>query len=118
MGSASTFHNFKLGDIVYHRQVYSHREALKIVGIREHELELEGDYSGMHNIIQKQWMPIKGVSRIHNHAYKAKCRQTAVDIEALAIPVDPNHDNMTRTMFDLLGMVLILTNDVSLNPEY
>lgn len=44
--------------------------------------------------------------------YKKKCRRAAVDIETLALPVNPNHDNMTKTMFDLLHMVLVLTNDV------
>jgi recombinational DNA repair protein RecR len=111
--------DFKLGQTVYHRDVYQHQEPLKIVGIRETELELEGDYSGQYNVIQKQWMPVKGVSRIYNHAYKLKCRNQAVTIEELAKPItDRKQDNMTSTMFDLLDMVMILTNDVSLNPEY
>jgi hypothetical protein len=62
-------------------------------------------------------MPIKGVSRIRDHKYKKECRDAAVVIEELTKPVDRNHDNMTRTMFDLLDMVFKLTNDVSLNPE-
>ena len=112
--------NFQLGQIVYHRDVYNHKESLKIVGIREHELELEGDYSGgTNNIIQKQWMSIKGVSRIYNHKYKKECRDAAVTIETLAIPiVNGNQDNVTITMFELLDMVFVLTNDVSLNPEF
>jgi hypothetical protein len=110
---------FKIGQTVYHRDIYDHREALKIVGIRETELELEGDYSGgTHGAVQKQWMPIKGTSYIFNHKYKKECRDAAVAIEELAKPVDRNHDNMTKTMFDLLGMVFQLTNDVSLNPEF
>ena len=110
---------FKLGQTVYHREIYDHREPLKIVGIREAELELEGDYSGgTHGGVQKQWMPIKGVSRIMDHKYKKECRDTAVAIEELAKPItDRNQDTMTKTMFDLLDMVFKLTNDVSLNPE-
>lgn len=111
--------NFKIGQIVYHRDIYDHREALKIVGIRETELELEGDYSGgTHLVVGKQWMPIKGVSRIRDHKYKKECRDFAVSVEEISKPVDKNHDNMTKTMFDLLDMVFKLTNDVSLNPEF
>jgi hypothetical protein len=109
----------ELGQTVYHRDVYNHREPLKIVGIRENEIELEGDYSGgTHNNIQKQWMPIKGVSRVYNHKYKKECRDNASATEILAYPVNPNRDNMTRAMHDLLHMVLVLTSDVELNPEY
>ena len=111
---------FKIGQIVYHRDIYDHREELKVVGIRETELELEGDYSGgTHLAVGKQWMPIKGVSRIRDHKYKKECRDFAVAVEELAKPVtDRNQDNVTKTMFDLLDMVFKLTNDVSLNPEF
>jgi len=110
--------DFHIGQIVYHRDVYEHREPLEIVGIRKDELELEGDYSGGTNgIKQKSWLPIKGVSVVYNYAYKKKCRDTAVAIEELAKPVDRNGDTMTSTMFDLLDMVFKLTTDVSLNPE-
>ena len=108
---------FYIGQTVYHRDVYEHREPLEVVGIRKDELELEGDYSGMYNIKQRSWMPIKGVSTIYDHAYKQKCRDAAVTIQHLANPVDRNRDTMTSTMFDLLDMVLKLTTDVSLNPE-
>jgi hypothetical protein len=49
--------NLRLGQTVYHRDVYSHAEPLKIVGIREDQVELEGDYSGMYNQISRSWMP-------------------------------------------------------------
>ena len=110
---------FELGQTVYHRSVYEHKESLKIVGILEDKLLLEGDFSGgTHNVVQRDWLPIKGVSRIYNHKYKQECRKSAIAIEALSIPVDRNHDNMTKTMFDLLDMVLVLTSDITLNPEY
>ena len=109
---------FELGQTVYHRNVYEHKEPLKIVGILEDKLFLEGDFSGgTHNVIQRDWLPIKGVSRIYNHKYKQECRESAIAINALAIPVDKNHDNMTKTMFELLHMVLVLTSDIELNPE-
>lgn len=109
----------EIGQYVYHRDIYDHKEKLKVVGIREEEIELEGDYSGgTHMVCQKQWMPISGVSRIFNHKYKEECRKTATSIQALAIPVNENHNNMTKTMFELLHMVFVLTNDVSLNPEF
>lgn len=46
---------------VYSEQIYHGREPFKIVGIREHEVELEGDYSGMNNIIGKQWFNKKDI---------------------------------------------------------
>jgi hypothetical protein len=52
----------ELGVTVYHKDVYWGREPMKIVGIREHEIELEGDWSGgTHNVCQKGWMPIEGI---------------------------------------------------------
>ena len=109
---------FELGQTVYHRSVYEHKEPLKIVGILEDKLLLEGDFSGgTHNVTQRDWFPIKGTSRIYNHKYKKECRESAITIQTLAIPVDKNHDNMTKTMFDLLDMVLVLTSDITLNPE-
>jgi len=110
--------NFFIGQTVYHRDVYEHREPLEVVGIRKDELELEGDYSGgTAGFKQRSWMPMKGVSTVYNHAYKQKCRDAAVAIQHLANPVDRNRDTMTSTMFDLLDMVFQLTTDVSLNPE-
>ncbi|HWR94676.1 MAG TPA: hypothetical protein VN192_05710 [Flavobacterium sp.] len=109
---------FELGQTVYHRSVYEHKEPLKIVGILEDKLLLEGYFSGgTHNVVQRDWLPIKGVSRVYNHKYKQECRKSAIAIQALSIPVDRNHDNMTKTMFDLLDMVLVLTSDITLNPE-
>jgi len=109
---------FELGQTVYHRQIYNHKEPLKVVGIRENELELEGDYSGgTHNVCQKQWMPIVGVSRIYNHAFKEKCRKDASTIEILAIPASGCKDNAFVVMMDLANMVMHLTAEVELNPE-
>ena len=51
-----------LGQIVYHTDLYWGHEPMKIVGLRETQVELEGDYSGgTHNVCQKDWMPISGV---------------------------------------------------------
>jgi hypothetical protein len=111
--------NFFIGQTVYHRDVYEHREPLEVVGICKDKLLLEGDYSGgTAGFKQQSWMPIKGVSLVYNHAYKKRCRDSAIVIEELAKPVDRNADTMTRTMFDLLDMVFQLTKDVSYNPEY
>lgn len=40
---------------VYIEDLYEGREPFKIVGIRENQVELEGDYSAMNNTIGKQW---------------------------------------------------------------
>lgn len=111
-------HPFQLGQTVYHRAVYDHREPLRIVGIRETELELEGDYSGgTHGVTQRQWMPIKGVSRIYNHGYKLECRREANNVEALLNGTDTSR-NEVRALYDLASRIQVLTTDVSLNPEF
>jgi hypothetical protein len=54
-----------LGMFVFHESIYDGKELLKVVGIRNKEIELEGDYSGgTHNVIQKAWLPIKGTFRL------------------------------------------------------
>lgn len=55
----------ELGMTVFHDSIYKGRELMTIVGIRKHEVELEGDYSGgTHNILQKSWLPIEGAFRL------------------------------------------------------
>ena len=111
--------SFQIGQTVYHRSVYEHKEPLKIVGILEDKLLLEGDYSGgTNNVCQRDWLPIKGTSRIYNHAFKLKARKDAIDIETLAIPCAGSQDNTFKCMMDMVHAVMVLTNDVSLNPEY
>lgn len=51
-----------IGQKVYHKEIYDGKELMTVVGIREIEVELEGDYSGgTHNVCQKDWLPIDGV---------------------------------------------------------
>ena len=53
-----------------------------------------------------------------NRKYRAECRRYAIDVETLAIPItDREQDDVTKTMFDLLHMVLVLTNDIETVPE-
>ena len=57
--------------LVFHEGLYDGKVQMKIVGIRKHEVELEGDYSGgTHNVTQKSWMPIEGAFRM-----RAVCQQ-------------------------------------------
>jgi hypothetical protein len=52
----------ELKQTVFHRDIYDGKEPMKVVGIRETEVELEGDYSGgTHNVCQKSWHSIDGV---------------------------------------------------------
>lgn len=54
-----------LGMQVFHESIYDGRELMKVVGIRESQVELEGDYSGgTHNVIEKDWLPILGTFRL------------------------------------------------------
>ena len=111
--------NFKIGQTVYHRDVYNHREPLKIVGILESELLLEGDYSGgTHNVCQRSWLPIKGVSIIYNHGQKAEFRKQASDIEILAYPCAGSKDPCYLAMMDMVHAVKVLTGDITYNPEF
>lgn len=110
---------FQIGQTVYHRSIYNHKEPLKIIGILEDKLLLEGDFSGgTHPTTQHCWLPIKDTSRIYNHAFKLQARQDAIAIEILAIPCAGSQDNTFKCMMDMVHAVLVLTNDVSLNPEY
>ena len=112
-------HKLEIGQFVYHREIYNHRERMKIVGLRQNEVELEGDYSGgTNNVCQKQWMPIKGTSRIYDHGRKQEFRNSAITMMELAKPIGQPKDNMTKSMFDLNDMVMILTTDISYNPEF
>lgn len=56
----------KIGmDNVFHESIYHGREPFKVVGIRETEIELQGDFSGgTHAVTQKDWFPIKGAFRV------------------------------------------------------
>lgn len=50
---------------VFHDKIYNGKELMTIVGIREFEVELEGDYSGgTHNVIEKDWLPLQGLFRL------------------------------------------------------
>jgi len=50
---------------VYHENIYDGKELMTIVGIRETEVELQGDFSGgTHNVIQHSWFPIYGLFRL------------------------------------------------------
>lgn len=54
-----------LGMLAFHDKIYNGKELMKVVGIRETEVELEGDYSGgTNNVTQKDWLPIKGLFRL------------------------------------------------------
>lgn len=52
----------QIGQIVGHKDLYDGKEKMEVVGIRRHEVELRGDYSGgTHPVCQTEWMPIEGV---------------------------------------------------------
>tara|TARA_R110000868_G_scaffold119513_5_gene317279 strand:- start:19692 stop:20006 length:315 start_codon:yes stop_codon:yes gene_type:complete len=41
---------------IYIEDVYNGHEPFKIVGIRENQIELEGDFSGgIHKVVQRDW---------------------------------------------------------------
>lgn len=52
---------FFIGQKVRHDKIYNGNEIMKVVGIRENHVELQGDYSGGTNCVsQKDWETIKG----------------------------------------------------------
>jgi hypothetical protein len=63
-----TIEDLRINQLVYHKDIYWGREQMKIVGLRENEVELEGDYSGgTHNSIGRQWFPLEGVLLTKNN---------------------------------------------------
>lgn len=57
-----SYKDLTINQLVYHKDIYWGREQMKIVGLREEEVELEGDWSGgIHNVCQRDWMPIEGI---------------------------------------------------------
>ena len=106
------------GDIICNKKTLL-MLRLQELATPEDKLLLEGDYSGgTHNVVQRDWLPIKGTSRVYNHAFKAKARKDAIDIETLAIPCAGSQDNTYKAMMDMVHAVMVLTSDVSLNPEF
>lgn len=107
-----------IGQIIYHKHVYDYKEPLTIISITNKAIVIKGDLSGgTHCVEQVVELPINGISTIYNYGYKEKCRREAITIHDLSINIDRNKDNMTKTMFDLLDMVLTLTNDIDLNNK-
>jgi hypothetical protein len=52
----------QLGQKAKHKSLYDGKQEFIIVGIRQNEVELEGDFSGgTHNVNQKSWLPIEGL---------------------------------------------------------
>ena len=51
-----------IGQKVRHKDVYNGKETLKLIGLKEKEVLLEGDFSGgTHNVNQEAWLPKKGL---------------------------------------------------------
>lgn len=55
----------ELGMKVFHESIYDGNEQMKIVGLRDNEIELEGDFSGGTNkVIQRDWVSKEGTFRL------------------------------------------------------
>jgi ABC-type tungstate transport system permease subunit len=51
-----------LGQKAKHYDLYNGKEVFEIIGVKENEVLLKGDFSGgTHNVEQESWMPIKGL---------------------------------------------------------
>jgi hypothetical protein len=46
---------------------YYTTEKFTVVGIREHELELRGDWSAMNNVIGNSWYPIEKCKKVETN---------------------------------------------------
>lgn len=109
----------QIGQTVYHQDLYNDREHFKVVGITEDKVLLEGDFSGgTNNVTQRDWMPIKGVTRVYDHAYKEGVRKSANAIMALSIPCADSKDRTYLAMIDMVNAVLHLTQDIPWNPRF
>lgn len=105
--------DLKIGECVYHKDLYYYRKPFKVVGITEDTVELEGDFSGMNNIIQRYVLPIKGVSRIYNYGLKLQFRAFAT--RAKFIYMDLNNEGRLDLVEEMSRMIRVLTQDVELN---
>ena len=60
--------DLRINQMVYHKEIYDGHEQMRIVGLKENEVELEGDWSGgTHNVCQRDWMPLEGVLLTKNN---------------------------------------------------
>lgn len=105
--------DLKIGECVYHKDLYYYRKPFKVVGITEDTVELEGDFSGMNNIIQRYVFPIKGVSRIYNYGLKLQFRAFAT--RAKFIYMDLSDEGRFNLVEEMSRMIRVLTQDVELN---
>jgi hypothetical protein len=61
----------RIGQNVYHKDIYNGRELMEIIGIKKDKVELEGDYSGgTNNVCQSDWEAIQGVITYEQHIAK------------------------------------------------
>lgn len=107
--------DLRIGMTVYHRDVYSHKEPLKLIGITETEIKVRGDFSGGTNcIVQDSWLPIKGTSVVYDYDYKDSCRRRVDSLlEELKNPVGKKE--LLDAVFELKSIVYKLTQDAYLN---
>jgi len=106
--------DYKLDQVVYHKDVYDYKEPLKIVGIRKDELELEGDYSGGTNqTVGQSWLPIEGVSEVYEYGRKVDMRNDAQKVGVKHVSSYKNNEEMMNTIHILVNYVLYLTGEVS-----
>lgn len=105
--------DLKIGECIYHKDLYYYRKPFKVVGITEDTVELEGDFSGMNNIIQRYVFPIKGVSRIYNYGFKLQSR--ALANRARFIYMDLSDEGRFNLVEEMSRMIRVLTQDVELN---
>jgi hypothetical protein len=60
----------RIGQQVYHKDIYNARELLKVIGISEDSVHLQGDFSGgTNNIIQSDWLSLDGVRTRPPHMF-------------------------------------------------
>lgn len=108
--------DLKIGEYVYHKDLYDYREPFKVVGLAEDTVTLEGDFSSMYGVIQRLTLPIKGVSRIYNYGYKLECRDLAS--KAVFIYNDLSDEGRLDLVGELCRMITKLTHDVALNEQF
>lgn len=64
--TSANHNHIRLYDKVTHPELYNGNEVFTVVGIRMHELELRGDWSGgTHNVDQTGWFKRDGVRHFY-----------------------------------------------------
>jgi len=105
----------KIGDNIYHKDVYDYKEKLQVVGIDidNQKIKLRGDFSGgTHVFDQTDWLNADGWSYVYNYINKKVMRDFAKKIEIRTDPMTQAEIDKNNTLVLAKKYILELTNEI------